>query len=69
MKGVLNEVTVNPELAIEVAKYLHLFTNIMRDDPSVGSQVKRCFLQELEISYNGEFLICYNYISFLKIFN
>ncbi|CAH1394274.1 unnamed protein product [Nezara viridula] len=53
MKDVLNEVTINPEIAIEVAKYLHLFTNIRRDDPSVGSQIKRCFLQELELSYNG----------------
>lgn len=53
MKDVLNEITANPESAIEVAKYLHLFTNIMRDDPSVGSQVKRCFLQELELAYNG----------------
>ncbi|XP_014294720.1 uncharacterized protein [Halyomorpha halys] len=53
MKDVLNEVTMNPEAAIEIAKYLHLFTNITREDPSAGAQIKRSFLEELELSYNG----------------
>lgn len=62
MKDIFVDVVMNPHTAIDVAKYLSVFFNMKQSNPeNTGNEVRRSFLQELESSYNGNYIFLFNF--------